>query len=122
MKLFLYGTLADPAALGRCAGKPVRGTPLPARLTGFRRVLLRGARYPTLRRAPGETVHGVVLRVNADMFLRLQNYESARYRAVHVRLHSATGPQRARVFIGDAPTRVAWVANEKIMTLRSRSF
>jgi gamma-glutamylcyclotransferase (GGCT)/AIG2-like uncharacterized protein YtfP len=122
MKLFLYGTLADPAALGRCAGRPVRATPLPARLAGYRRVLLRGARYPTLRRAPGGHVPGVIMRVNSDMFLRLQNYESARYRPIRVRLETPHGPARALCFYGDAPTRVAWKPDEKIMTLRSRSF
>ncbi len=122
MKLFLYGTLADPAALGRCAGKPVRATPLPARLHGYRRVLLRGARYPTLRRAPGACVPGVILRVTADMLVRLQNYESVRYRQISVRLQTENGPHRARCFFGDAPTNVPWVPDEKIMTLRSRSF
>ncbi|HQT40173.1 MAG TPA: gamma-glutamylcyclotransferase [Acidocella sp.] len=122
MKIFLYGTLADPAGLGRCAGKPVKATPVSAVLHGYRRVLLRGARYPTLRREPGEAVHGVIMRVNADMLVRLQNYESVRYRQIHVRLITAHGPQRARCFMGDAATKVAWVADEKIMTLRSRSF
>jgi len=122
MKLFLYGTLADPAALGRCAGKPVRATPLPARLHGYKRVLLRGARYPTLRRAPGAAVQGVIMRVNADMLLRLQNYESARYRRIAVRLHTPAGPARALCFYGDAPTRVNWVLDEKQMKLRSRAF
>jgi gamma-glutamylcyclotransferase (GGCT)/AIG2-like uncharacterized protein YtfP len=122
MKLFVYGTLADPEALGRCAGRPLKTTPLPAQLLGFRRVLLRGARYPTLRRAPGGRVEGVIIRVNADMLVRLQAYESVRYQQVHVRLHSATGPHRARCFFGDAATRIDWVPDEKIMTLRSRSF
>ncbi|HQT47670.1 MAG TPA: gamma-glutamylcyclotransferase [Acidocella sp.] len=122
MKLFLYGTLADPAALGRCAGRPVRAEPLPALLAGYRRVLLRGARYPTLRRAPGSEVHGVILRVNADMLVRLINYESTRYRVVQVRLATPRGAVRARCFYGDAPTRVAWAPDEKLMTLRSRSF
>jgi len=122
MNLFLYGTLADPAALARCAGKPVRATPLPARLPGFTRVLLRGARYPTLRRAPGKQVPGIIMRVNADMLVRLQNYESARYHRIRVRLHTPNGPQRALCFYGDAPTRIAWVPDTKVMTLRSRSF
>jgi gamma-glutamylcyclotransferase (GGCT)/AIG2-like uncharacterized protein YtfP len=122
MKLFVYGTLIDKAALGRCAGKPVKAHPEPAVLHGFRRVYLRGARYPTLRRAPGHHVKGVILRVTADMLVRLCNYESVRYRLAHVRLESHSGPHRARVFIGDACTRVAWMADEKIMTLRSRSF
>ena len=122
MKLFLYGTLADPAVLGRCAGRPIKTTALPARLENFRRVLLRGARYPTLRRAPGAEVHGIIIQVNADMLVRLQAYESVRYHQIHVRLHSATGPHRARCFFGDAATLKDWIPNEKIMTLRSRSF
>ncbi|MDE8345879.1 MAG: gamma-glutamylcyclotransferase [Acidocella sp.] len=122
MNLFLYGTLADPAALGRCAGRPVRATPIPASLRGYRRVLLRFARYPTLRRAPGAMVPGVMMRVTADMLVRLQNYESVRYRQIHVRLSTAQGPARARCFFGDAPTAIPWVPDTKIMTLRSRSF
>jgi gamma-glutamylcyclotransferase (GGCT)/AIG2-like uncharacterized protein YtfP len=122
VRIFLYGTLADPRGLGRCAGKPLRIAPVPAVLPGYRRVLLRFARYPTLRRAPGHNVAGVIVRVNADMLVRLQNYESARYRQVLLRLHTPAGPARARCFLGDAPTKVAWVPDEKIMTLRSRSF
>jgi gamma-glutamylcyclotransferase (GGCT)/AIG2-like uncharacterized protein YtfP len=122
MRLFLYGTLAEPLGLGRCAGRPLLRPLVAATLPGFERVLLRGARYPTLRRAPGRHVHGVVARVNADMMVRLQNYESSRYRQIRVRLHTPAGPVRARCFFGDAPTAVAWVPDEKIMTLRSRSF
>ncbi len=122
MRIFLYGTLADPVGLGRCAGKPVKGAPLPAVLPGYRRVLLRGARFPTLRRSPGHRVDGVLMRVNADMLVRLQNYESGRYRQVHVRLQTPHGPARARCFFGDAPTKVAWVPDPKLMALRSRSY
>ncbi len=124
MRLFLYGTLADPAALGRCAGKPLRGGSMPATLPGFTRVRLRGARYPTLRRAAGHQVHGVIVRVSADMLVRLQAYESYRYRQVTLRLQTPGGQVRARCFLGDAATRVPWhaEAHDKIMTLRSRSF
>jgi gamma-glutamylcyclotransferase (GGCT)/AIG2-like uncharacterized protein YtfP len=121
MKIFVYGTLTDLPAFGRCAGRPVKHAQ-PAVLHGFSRVLLRHARYPTLRRAPGHHVEGVVVRISADMLVRLCNYESVRYRLAQVRLHSHTGPHRARVFIGDAPTKIAWVPDEKIMTLRSRTF
>jgi len=122
MRIFLYGTLADPEALGKCAGRRPAAAPIPAVLHGYRRVLLRGARYPTLRRAPGEAVAGVIMRVNADMLVRLQNYESVRYRQIHVRLRTPHGPARARCFFGDAPTRVAWIPDPKLMTLRSRTF
>lgn len=122
MRLFFYGTLADPETMGRCAGRPTQQIPLPARLNGYRRVLLRGARYPTLQRAPTHEVHGVVMVVSSDMLLRLQNYESRRYRRISVRLHTARGPLRALCFYGDAPTNIAWVPDKKAMKLRSRSF
>ncbi len=122
MRLFLYGTLADPDALSRCAGRPARLAPMPARLPGFERVKLRFARYPTLRRARAAQVQGVIMRVTADMLLRLQNYESTRYRRIHVRLHTPAGAVRAMCFYGDAPTRVPWHQDAKQMRLRSRSF
>jgi hypothetical protein len=118
MKIFLYGTLTDPAGFGYCAGRPLRpnAAPVPAVLPHYKRVLLRGARYPTL--------HGVIMRVTADMLARLQNYESDRYRRIRLRLHTLNGPQRAICFMGDAATRKEWrhPADNKIMTLRSRSF
>ncbi len=124
MKIFLYGTLIDPAGLGFCAGRPHRAAPVPAVLPHYRRVWLRGARYPTLRRARGHAVHGVIMRVNADMLVRLQAYESGRYQRVRVRLQTPRGPERAICFMGDAATRKDWhhPADSKIMTLRSRSF
>ncbi len=121
-KLFLYGTLADPAALARCAGRPVNTVPVPAALPGFRRVLLRHTPWPTLRRARGEAVDGVVMRVTKTMFRRLQNYESSRYRTCFVRLTTGAGPVRALAFFGDAPTKVRWIPDDKLMLLRSRSF
>ena len=124
MKIFLYGTPTDPAGFAYCAGRPLRAVPVPAVLPHYRRVLLRGARYPTLRRAPGQAVHGVVMRVNADMLVRLQAYESGRYQRVRVRIQTQAGPERAICFMGDAATAKAWhhPADNKIMTLRSRSF
>ncbi len=124
MKIFLYGTLTDPTGFGFCAGRPLRAAAVPATLPNYRRVLLRGARYPTLRRARGHCVQGVIMRVNADMLVRLQAYESARYQRVRLRLQTARGAERAICFMGDAATRKAWYppADNKIMTLRSRSF
>ncbi len=122
MKIFLYGTLADPAGFSRCAGRPAFHHPIPAVLQGYRRVLLRSTRYPTLRRAPRDAVQGVIMRINADMLTRLQNYESARYRRIPVRLQTPHGPARAVCFMGDAPTRVSWIPDAKLKTLRSRRF
>lgn len=124
MKIFLYGTLTDPAGFGRCAGRPLRAAPEPAVLPDYRRVHLRGARYPTLRRARGHQVHGVIMRVNADMLVRLQAYESERYQRVRLMLHTPRGRERVLCFMGDAATLRDWhhPADDKIMTLRSRSF
>ncbi len=124
MKLFLYGTLTEPTGFGRCAGTPVRHAPVPAILHGYERVALRGTRYPTLRRAPRAAVHGVIMRVNANMMMRLQNYESSRYRQIPVQLRTPYGRQRALCFMGDAPTKIAWRTDnwQKLMALRSRSF
>jgi hypothetical protein len=118
MKLFLYGTLTDPTGFGFCAGRPLRATPVPATLPNYRRVLLRGARYPTLRRARGHSVQGVI------MLVRLQAYESSRYQRIRFLVHTPHGPQRAICFIGDAATTQPWhpPADNRIMTLRSRSF
>ncbi len=123
MRLFLYGTLADPKGFGYCADRPVRAAPVPAVLHGYRRVCLRGARYPTLRRARGAMVVGVMMRVTADMLVRLQNYESVRYRQMKVRLQTPAGQQRAICFFGDAPTRVAWhdTGDHRVIQIRSRA-
>ena len=120
----MYGTLVDPAGFGFCAGRPVAAAPERAELAGFARVFLRGAKYPTLRRAPRESVRGVVMRVNAYMLARLQNYESVRYRRVKVRVRTARGAVPAVCFFGDSATRVQWrePADDKMMVLRSRSF
>ena len=91
MKIFVYGTLIDMAALGRCAGRPVKSHPEHAVLHGFTRVVLRGARYPTLRRAPGKHVAGVIVRINADMLVRLTNYE---FGALPAGAYAAAWPNR----------------------------
>lgn len=124
MKIFLYGTLTDPAGFGFCAGRPLRAAAVPAILHNYRRVLLRGARYPTLRRAPGHSVQGVIMRINADMLVRLQAYKSERYRRIKFLVHTPRGTERAICFMGDAATNQPWhhPADNKIMTLRSRSF
>lgn len=106
MKIFVYGTLTDLDAFGRCAGAPVKRGAEPAVLHGFTRVKLRQASYPTLRRAPGRQVEGLVVRITADMFLRLCNYESVRYRVAHVRL-AGKAARTGRVFLS-ATHRRRW--------------
>ncbi|MCU4159203.1 gamma-glutamylcyclotransferase [Acidiphilium sp. AL] len=124
MRLFFYGTLTDPAALGPCAGKPLKIVPQAARLEGRARVRLRLASYPTLRRARGAVIDGVVIEVDAAMLAHLKAYESVRYRLILIRVAIGSRRCMAHCFIGDAASRVPWrpSTDDKSMTLRSKAF
>jgi hypothetical protein len=81
VRLFLYGTLLDPATLAARGGDPT----LPLRwrdavLRGWRRVGLAGTPYPTLRRCIGGTVTGKLVDARASALRRLVAYEGPRYR------------------------------------------
>ncbi|WP_439598597.1 gamma-glutamylcyclotransferase family protein [Falsiroseomonas sp.] len=87
LEVFLYGTLLDPAVLWRRSGRRfAQGAARPAVLRGWRRVGLRGAPYPTLRRARHHLVPGLVLRLAGAPLRRLIAYEGAAYRLRPVRL------------------------------------
>ena len=105
MRLFLYGTLLDPARLARFAGRPLPAAP--ATLPGWRRVRLRSARYPTLVRARAGT-GGAVVRVDAVTLRRLVAYEGPRYRLVKVAPLCQGRPVRALAWIAGAATRRPW--------------
>ena len=124
MRLFLYGTLVDPVALGPCAGTPLRQKPCPATLRGFTRVQLRHAPYPTLRRARGAVIGGVVIEVDAAMLAHIKAYESVRYRLILIRVAIGNRSVMARCFIGDAASRVPWTTGDydKSMLVRSKAF
>ena len=109
MRLFLYGTLLDPATLavrGGMAALPRRLRP--ATLAGWRRVALRGTRYPTLRRERGARVHGAVLDVPAAALKRLAAYEGTRYRLTRVVVVTPNGKTAAQTWIASAATRLPW--------------
>ncbi len=124
MRLFFYGTLTDSTALGPCAGKPLKVVPQAATLEEHSRVQLRLAPYPTLRRARGAVVDGVVIEVDAAMLAHLKAYESVRYRLILVRVVIGKRRCMAHCFIGDAASRVPWRPEhyDKSMTLRSKAF
>ena len=105
LPIFLYGTLLRPALLARFAG---RALPLmPATLPGWRRVRLRGTRYPTLRRARA-CVAGGLARADAAALRRLCAYEGVRYRLVRVTVRVAGRPLAARAWIAAAATHRPW--------------
>ena len=106
MRLFLYGTLLDPARLAACAGPGL--VPVAAVLRGYRRVGLRFTPYPTLRRGFRGHVAGAVVDVAAAGVRRLMAYEGPRYRLVRVAVRSIRGNTAAFAWIADAATRRPW--------------
>ncbi len=105
MRLFLYGTLLDPPLLAALAGRVVPLTP--ATLHGWRRVALRGSRYPTLRRGR-ETVEGALATVDRRTLARLASYEGPSYRLISVIVRTARGNMAAQAWIAPGGTRRRW--------------
>jgi gamma-glutamylcyclotransferase (GGCT)/AIG2-like uncharacterized protein YtfP len=108
-RLFLYGTLLDPATLASCGGHaalPLRHAP--ATLHGWRRVAARGGRYPTLRRDRAGVVHGAVLAASARVFARLAAYEGPVYRLVRVVVWTGKAKTAAHAWVAPGATRRPW--------------
>jgi hypothetical protein len=109
LRLFLYATLLDAQRLAARAGQPGLGARLvPAQLHGWRRVALRGGAFPTLRRAPGASVAGAVIDVDAAALGRLQAYEGPAYRLTRVAARTARGETAAFAWIAPAATSRPW--------------
>ena len=107
--LFLYGTLLDSATLAAHGGDatlPARS--VPATLSGWERVALRGGRYHTLRRHRAKLVRGAVVTVPARALARLAAYEGSAYRLVRVVVQTAKGKTAALTWIAPAGTRRPW--------------
>jgi gamma-glutamylcyclotransferase (GGCT)/AIG2-like uncharacterized protein YtfP len=107
MRLFVYGTLLDPALVTRLTGRPA--VLRPATLDGFRRVRLRGTPYPTLARGRG-AVYGALLLADRQAFRRLHAYEGRRYRLirVHPRVAGSRAAVDAHAWIAPGATRQSW--------------
>jgi gamma-glutamylcyclotransferase (GGCT)/AIG2-like uncharacterized protein YtfP len=105
MRLFLYGTLLEPARLARCVGRRVALAP--ALLCGWRRVAMKGGRYPTLVRARA-AVGGAVARVDAAGLRRLVAYEGPLYELRRLAVRTGRGNSVAGVWIARAATRRPW--------------
>ena len=105
MRLFLYGTLLDPLRMASCAGRPVVLTP--ARLAGWRRVAMKGGRYPTLVRAR-DAVAGAVATVDAATLRRLMAYEGPQYTFRRLAVATGRGKSVAGVWIARAAMKRPW--------------
>jgi hypothetical protein len=109
MRLFLYGTLLDPAALASHGGQAnLASRVVQATLPGWRRVGVRGKRYPTLRRCRTGLVHGALVDVPARALARLAAYEGPAYRLMQVVVATGRGNASAYTWIAPAPTSRPW--------------
>lgn len=107
MRLFLYGTLLDPSVLAEFLGRDPQGDLVPAILHGWRRVVLSGASYPTLRRARDRVI-GAVIRVDARALARLCAYEGRLYRLTPVAVGMPRGKIVAHAWIAPGGTTRHW--------------
>jgi gamma-glutamylcyclotransferase (GGCT)/AIG2-like uncharacterized protein YtfP len=109
MRLFLYGTLLDADTLASRGGHADLAAHLvPATLSGWRRVGLRGGRYPTLQRDRVGTVRGAVLIAPARVRLRLAAWEGSNYRLTRVVVDTPNGKTAAHTWIAPGGTRRPW--------------
>lgn len=92
-RLFAYGTLMLPEVMEVVAGR--RGGALPAVLRDHRRRLIRGAVYPALLPAAGESVAGVLWEgLDAGALGRLDRFEGPLYERALLRVTLASGEER----------------------------
>jgi gamma-glutamylcyclotransferase (GGCT)/AIG2-like uncharacterized protein YtfP len=107
VRLFLYGTLMDPAVAQRVAGEDrFVQEARPALLPGWRRVMLRGTPYPTLVRDASAAVHGLLAEVPPAVLQRLHAYEGPLYCFVRVHVFCDGATIAARAWIAP-PARAA---------------
>jgi len=111
---FFYGTLLDRGVRRAVIGPPAdRLEALPAELHGWRRVRVRGKRYPVIVPAPGSVVDGCLFGpLPASAVARLIRFEGPEYRLTEVEVLTGFGvPTAARTFIGGVrirPTMADW--------------
>lgn len=109
MRLFLYGTLLNPAMLAQRSGDPTAPRRcMAATLHGWQRVALPNGRWPTLCRRRNGAVTGVVVDADAAAARRLAAYEGDAYRLAAVVVATATGNVAAKVWIAPGGTRRLW--------------
>jgi gamma-glutamylcyclotransferase (GGCT)/AIG2-like uncharacterized protein YtfP len=105
MRLFVYGTLLDD---------PTIGPGVPAMLNGWRRVGLRGTRYPTLRRERRGSVAGAIIDVPAQVLARLAAYEGPAYRLRRLVVRTDSGKIAAFAWVAAGATRRSWSPRQRV--------
>jgi gamma-glutamylcyclotransferase (GGCT)/AIG2-like uncharacterized protein YtfP len=85
-KLFVYGSLKDPAVQYRLSGRTIAGAPDEVR--GFRRYV--SLEYPVALPDTAHSVDGLVLTVTPEELALLDAYEGSTYLRIRVTLLSGT--------------------------------
>jgi gamma-glutamylcyclotransferase (GGCT)/AIG2-like uncharacterized protein YtfP len=85
-KLFVYGSLQDPAVQMQLVGRTISGEP--DTLTGFRRYSM--LQYPFILPSERHSVEGQVLTITADELAKMDMYEGSTYLRIRVTLNSGT--------------------------------
>jgi gamma-glutamylcyclotransferase (GGCT)/AIG2-like uncharacterized protein YtfP len=110
-RLFAYGTLMLPEVMEVVAGR--RCAARPALLHAHRRRLLRGAVYPVLLPAAGESVAGVLWEGLDDASLaRIDRFEDAIYERTRRRVVLASGEEREAFVYLLRPEHAALAADD----------
>jgi gamma-glutamylcyclotransferase (GGCT)/AIG2-like uncharacterized protein YtfP len=107
-RVFLYGMLLDPITLTRYGGPTLPARLIPARLTGWRRVTLRGTPWPTLRRDRTAHVAGAILHLSAATLGRLRKFEEPPYLLRRVVVTTPRGKTAAFAWIAPGATSHPW--------------
>ena len=103
-RLFVYGTLADPAVCTGLLGRAPR--PAPAGLHGFVRHEVRGETYPAIVPEPGGLVLGSVYAdIAREELAVLDGYEGDEYARIEVSVEMDAGVARAWVYV--------WIGGEE---------
>lgn len=98
LPLFVYGTLLMPGRRKEIIGREPGGRP--ARLEGYRRLVIARRRYPGLLAAAGETVQGRLLEhLSPQELRRLDRYEGGEYRRLALRVAVPGGYRLAWVYV-----------------------
>jgi gamma-glutamylcyclotransferase (GGCT)/AIG2-like uncharacterized protein YtfP len=87
-RLFVYGSLREPAVQMRIIGRTIEGTPDVLEGYTHKWVQFPEGEFPMIVPEPGSEVDGLILDVTADEMPLLDCYETDAYRRIRVTLKS----------------------------------
>ncbi len=87
-KLFVYGSLRDPAVQIRVIGRVIEGVPDTLQDYGKKDIHFPEGTFPMIYPDTGHIVDGLILDVTPDEIPRLDHYETDAYRRIRVTLQS----------------------------------